>query len=369
MFSEEDKPLSEVFNEVGELVYKKTGSVLIIDSKEVKYISPDIAKILNNPVRVVLNKLLMRDPVKKIIKKSHKYINKESAGATASIDRSKCFNNKLVHVIAFDEREDVHEDAEKYNKYMQLVDYINHEVGHFHVENGWPVGELEYDHWAESAAEAHMAILHKQTFGNDTDFVKNHNMAWEIVNGYSPMHYTDIIAQKVDNLAKEVDLKQLTYDETVELAGEIAAKYHLDEKKLKKITKAFSPSLKTCMKRACFGRDTYKECFEVMRKTKDHDVFRVGLNYLNDYDSLEHTSEQLLYGGDYWVDALEYIDKFQKDNEFELDASKLRDEELGDNAITPAYVQSIVDNRKPWQCKYQKARQAELANLSIKPLG
>ncbi len=325
----ENKSLLELAHDAGTLVSERVGDILIFDTNEVWYISPALeSKLKRNEYfhDVDINNYLEVDS---LIKSTSYKMAKH--GYAACSHSNQPFMHSSICMIAINKNLKNDHCLKNYSYYQYFVDLINHELGHILLKNGDVRGSLGRDHVSETAADVYMALRHKQTFGNNTNFLLHHNNSHQVVAGGKSHYYTDMAIQKVDALARQVDLTLLSPEKTLELADEIEQKYSFKGSDLKNMSRAYSLA-------GNFYNGSHKitpdACFDVMQLTNEDDVSRAGWSYLNSYKVKNTIDKQL----EFWVEVCGYMKK----NGVEPNLAKARDLELGASAITPAYVWDMI---------------------------
>ncbi len=347
----EKKSLKKIFNAEIKLgrkhFYSRLKKLLVCNTEKPLYISEEIADTLRKYTDFAGKQIKNHYEIKGIIEECRDYLEEHEYVSFA--DRRLTFIYKTIKIIVVDEDAEFYECSKKYNNFLNLVDNFNHEIGHFLVKNGFVFAHkkarIDKIHLAECAAEAYKALRHKQLFGNDTDFIYSNNFSHNIVGGDSPQHYHDVISQKIEALAsdKNLDLTKLSYKDTVKLAGDIALKYSFNAKALKKMVKVYR-SVHKYFYETEDNEGANKKCFEIMMANLDnHDVYRAGKLYLEDYDTKKYIDE----GDEFWVSAREKMKAFEKESNIILDLGKAVDERLGSKAITVNDIKKLIfkDNK------------------------
>ncbi len=337
--------------------------IILCDSEKIIYISQGVLDILKDSIGGVLKNSQKKEELKKVVTECRDFIKKY--GLAAFVDPSYPIVNKQykVRVIAFDEKSRNFAGSENYKKRYTCIDNVFHELGHLLVKNGvvFNSDSMKDRHLAECAAQAYAVLRHMQLFGNNTEFTKNNNYSRVIVFGTTPIHHLDVINQKIENLAKTegVDLNDLTYEETIEFAGEIALKYHFEEAFLNKITEAYQPVIYDCEEKGRWGSNTLKKVFEVMMSTNDEDVYRVGKRSLERLNVKEYIDKKVAGNDPYWVEARKQMVEFEQVSGIELNLTKARDIELIERGEEP--ITAIIKNRAALGT-------AKVNNLAIRPV-
>lgn len=327
-------------------------NMFVCDTGDLLYISKEIVDTLTEATGCIKRDIRHRPEIIKVIQDTRTFFaNNRSCAAVLNV--SIPFLSKSIKVIALNDSSEFDACNTKYSELLHLTDNFNHEAGHWLIESGTPLkyDPLEKRHLAECIAEAYKALRHKQLFGNETDFLDNNNFSHAIILGKSPIHYKDVINQKVDALAKElaekeIHLSELSYEQTLHLARDIAVKYHLKKKTLNKITEAFKPVADYYNSNGHLNTTTPKKVFEVMIANKNnHHIYRAGKRYLD----RKLSKKQIHENDSFWIDAEKQMRKFEKGNKhlngIVLSLSKVADIHLGKKAITADDVQAIIDNR------------------------
>ncbi len=311
--------------------------LLVVNKKETIYVSKGIVDILTIGVGCAREAVDDYPDIKSVIERERNYINIEKVASV--ITDGYQFRSEYIEVIAINEDKEFYPYSNKYTRDMKVTSDFYHEMGHLLTKNGFArVDSLEQEHIAECAAEAYKAIRHKQIFGNDTDYAANNNSSHLIVGGISSMHYKNIINKKIEALAKEIDLLKLSYIKTIELADEIAIKYHYSEATLTKLERIFDPVFKY-YNEVGNNETAARECFEIMiRHSDDLDIYRAGKSFLEN----PKVKKDINVKDRYWVDVYATMDWLEKKNKIILDEVKLADIRLGSRAVTVDTVNAII---------------------------
>ncbi|MFH1159002.1 MAG: hypothetical protein V1721_09040, partial [Pseudomonadota bacterium] len=270
--------------------------VLTTSSELPAYIAPEIAAHLANNVADV------RAVTKAVIDHVRRH---NAAGYTLRIPLA----GVDVKLIALGETtEDIYTPL--YTKEMVLTANSDHEIiGHLAVKNGH--SSLGPAHLSECAANAYAALRHIQRFGKETEFFERFNFADHVVLGFSPIHYTDPVVERVKQLAAETNISALSLRETAELAGKIALECRLSDETLKKIRTAFLPVAEAYNKTERIDDAVLRKCIEVMRQhTGDSDIYKAGKRFLSRPDIKEYLEDKARTDSS-WKDALGFIKNHQ----------------------------------------------------------
>jgi hypothetical protein len=280
--------------------------VMLLTSAETPvYIDPAVANHLTHNVAAV----------KLLVKSEKNYLLDNSAAAVVTHDYPLA--GVFVNLITLNETvRGIFSDG--YTQEMQSSFYLDHELGHLVVKNGMLAG----GHLGECAADAYAALRHVQRFGKETDLFQNYNRAYTIVLGFSRIHYTDHVTQKVKQLAQETDITGLSLTETAALAGDIALAHQLDLAVLDKITAAYRPVAAACERQIGSRKDIvaalYQQdnaawemmCRETLAVMKAHqndaDIFASGKHFLSYQPRLDFIAG-LAKTDPEWQAALEFI--------------------------------------------------------------
>ena len=317
-------PLKEIFNREASIAHLNFPEVLsklvVINAGESVYVSEAAVNALTKKLSIIkhfLNKgkILTLGKVLEYVDNSLKSDRTAAAFFKVNYQQSGL---KIIGLKDFSTRN----GSKNYTNKMYSIDAYNHEIGHLLVKNGVAYsGNFYEQHIAECAADAFSALRHIQLFGKETDFFKYANYSHAIVEGFSPIHYMDIVLQKIEAVSKEQDISALSFKDTVKLAGEIAKEYHLSEDTLDTITAAF---VSVAALNGQGNKIQATECYKVMQQYKnDHDIYRAGKRYLE----IPAVKNCIDMAEPFWVDAFKDMEQFEKSSGIILNLAKALDAE------------------------------------------
>ncbi len=334
--------------------YEHIKNILVCNTRETLNISREVANTLTKSTDCVRKAIETHPEIKKVIQNRRAFFTNNTSCAAVA-EKNVPFISGYIKVIALRNITHIYTNSAKYTLKTKLADNFNHEIGHWLIKGGVPqmYDSLEKCHLSECIAEAYKALRHKQLFGNDTNFADNNNYSHSIVLGESPIHYKDVVIQKVETLAdklaeRDIYLSQLSYEQTLHLARDIAIKYHFKNKTLKKIIEAYEPVAEHYRKEYYLDSITPKKVFEVMMTNKNnHHIYRVGKRYLERQSVKKYIDDN----DPFWINAKKQMNKAERGNKHVsgiiLSLGEAMDIHLGKEAITADDVQAMI--KKPHQ--------------------
>ncbi len=200
-------------------------------------------------------------------------------------------------------------------KAMNVLHIFDHEIGHLVVKGGYPDFESE-GHLGECAADAYAMLRHIQRFGLQSGFFEYYKRADQVVLGISPIHYTNIVNEKVKQVAESRDISRLSLRETAKLAGEIAMIYALTPAILQKISAAFCHVQACCRRLPDNDPDKWPRIFrETMYAMKLHsgnpDIVAAGKSFLLQPDNADYIKNAAAGGAYGMDDVCDFMGQFE----------------------------------------------------------
>ena len=263
--------------------------------------------------------------VKKAVK-NHMAINKHDLGSSGNLALSEknlpiCKKNfNFIAVNSFQNKE-------------TLIQAMRHEFGHLLVKNGFPSysTSIEKDHLAECAANAYEAIRHFQQGGDKKYYYQRNNYSYMIVEDINPIYYTDMIFQHVEQISEKVDLTKLSADKTLDLAANVALKYHLKEKELNSIKDSFK-QVASYSNSGFYSNEAFaRKCVIAMLRDKNKtEVYLTGRRYLE----TPMIKSQINRSNPFWIKALDMMEKFERTSGINLNITDEIDIKRGRKTIS-----------------------------------
>lgn len=176
---------------------------------------------------------------------------------------------------------------------MQLLYAFDHEMGHLVVRNGnLATIDFAFRHLSECAADAFASLRHLQRYGSATG-LPSLSRAFTIVDGVSPIHYTDKVINRVQEIAAVRDVSKLDLRQTAELAADIAWACRTPGKELLRLTEIFAPVARAY---ACFRKENsivYRTAAWVAMENKgDSAVMKAVKDYFNSRSWLDKAARR-----------------------------------------------------------------------------
>lgn len=277
-------PLSKTFHEIAKDAHdafpQQLDKLVVVATSTMKpvYISPEIADQLSQNTAAI----------GKAIRKHKRYMarNKGVAGLSDRCDLA----GVPVFVIAMNGKFDNVFFWRRENK-VQAISVMNHEIGHQVLRNGY----ADNDNLAECAADAFSMLLHIRRYGLNTDYEKNRcgDRAGILILQQDPDHYTAEATQRAIEIAHEMgnDFFKLSLREIAKIAADIADETYLDDKRLRRLIRAFQPVKATYDKLNAspslseifqYNRLISREVLAVMEKHRyARDIIRAGRWFLS----------------------------------------------------------------------------------------
>ena len=243
--------------------------------------------------------------LKRLLQQTNNLLHTKNIEALAV--KTKPIDGKIVKLIALKDNLNKNFSTQPTPEKMEIFSSLEHEIGHFVVENGTPTDKIP-KHINECAAKAYELFRHIQQFGKETDYLENQNLAHTIVLNMSPINYTNDIVQRVKQLSEEMDISSLSLQEISKLAEKVALEYSLDDKTLKKINSAFLPTAAYYEKNKLrLNNKTIESCRKKMLFHKnDPDIYKAGERFLNHPDVKKHLEKEATTSH-FWKGALNFI--------------------------------------------------------------
>ena len=311
-------PLGKVFNDTIARYQKtfpeKLANLFITLEGQKIYVAPEIADLLRQNVM----------PVERFIQARQRAMFEQ--GWAAAAGPHNLGTTRLQHLSLKDSDNDRYVSG-KFPQEMNKVAVFDHEMGHFLVWEAWLLNTNA--HVSECAADAFAALRHIQRYGDRTDFFEHATatVAHAGVAG-SKIHFASAVFQKIAALQKsgKVDIANLPLEDTVKLAGKLAAGYAFPQEVLDKIRAAYDASPAVGNSAAHSAAET-KALIKVMLAHKgDDDIYRAGNLAISRADIKQSLADACATDAEL-KDLCAQMARHEKDSRFSIDAAAAMDKQ------------------------------------------